>query len=235
MQQISNAGLPRSGVIPDSSEVGARGRCASHRICVTLTLRLSSQPVDAPGSISQFSAFITDLDDWLQPSFRFDRGVRAHTLHPRSKRDPLMIAPFSANAATRGFTSHSGGCTVYCNGTQMRAHCRDQVTVVRITGDIDASNIDRFYDYTHRFVGEAPGLILDLSEVDFLCARGISVLITLDNDCRTAGTHWAIVGSPFVRRLLHIGDPSDALPTASSERQGLNTIAAQRQASLAAS
>ena len=40
-------------------------------------------------------------------------------------------------------------------------------------------------------------------------ARGISVLNTLDQDCRTAGTYWAIVGSPFVRRLLRIGDPGD--------------------------
>jgi len=76
---------------------------------------------------------------------------------------------------------------------------------------------------------------LGLSGVDFLCATGISVLVGLDEDCRTAGTSWAIVGSPFVRRLLHIGDPSDALPTANSERQGLNTVAAQREASLARS
>jgi anti-anti-sigma factor len=146
-----------------------------------------------------------------------------------------MIAALAPNPATRGFTSHSGSCTVHCNGAQMRAHCRDQVTVVKVTGDIDVLNIDRFYDYTRRFVGEAPGLILDLSEVDFLCASSISVLIKLDNDCRTAGTHWAIVGSLTVRRLLHIGDPSDALPTASSERQALNTVFAQRQASLATS
>ena len=146
-----------------------------------------------------------------------------------------MITPLFQNVATPGFTSHSGNCTVDCNRAQMRAHCRDQVTVVKVTGDIDATNIDRFYDYTHRFVRETPGLVLDLSGVDFLCARGISVLNTLDNDCRTAGTHWAIVGSPFVRRLLRIGDPSDALPTASSERQGLNAIDAKRQASLAAS
>jgi anti-anti-sigma factor len=146
-----------------------------------------------------------------------------------------MITALFQNVATPGFTSHFGNCTVDCNGAQMRAHCRDQVTVVKVTGDIDATNIDRLYDYTRRFVRETPGLILDLSGVDFLCARGISVLNTLDNDCRTAGTHWAIVGSPFVRRLLHIGDPSDALPTASSERQGLNAIDAQRQASLAAS
>ena len=70
-----------------------------------------------------------------------------------------------------------------------------------------------------RKVRETPGLVLAM----------------LDKDCRTAGTHWAIVGSPFVGRLLHIGDPSDALPMASSERQGLNAVAAQRQARLAAS
>ncbi len=145
-----------------------------------------------------------------------------------------MIAPLSPNTATRGFKSYFGS-TVHCNGAQMRAHCRDQVTVVKVTGDIDAINIDRFHDFTRRFVGEASCLILDLSGVDFLCARGISVLFTLDNDCRAAGTNWAIVSSPFVRRLLHIGDPSDALPTASSERQALNTVAAQRQTSLAAS
>ena len=146
-----------------------------------------------------------------------------------------MITAVFQNVATTGFTSHSGNCTVDCNGAQMHAHCREQVTVVKVTGDIDATNIDRLYDYTRRFVRETPGLILDLSEVDFLCARGISVLNMLDNNCRTAGTHWAIVGSPFVRRLLHIGDPSDALPTASSERQALNTVAAQRQSRLMAS
>lgn len=144
-----------------------------------------------------------------------------------------MIAPFFANATSSDFTP--GGCVVDCDGAQLRAHLRHQVTVVRVTGDIDATNIDCFYNFANRFVGEAPGLILDLGGVNFLCARGISVLITLGNDCRTAGTRWAIVGSPFVQRLLRLGDPSDALPTECSEREALNSIAAQRQSSLAAS
>ena len=144
-----------------------------------------------------------------------------------------MIAP-SPNAAARGFRSHFGSCTVHCNGTQLRAHRRDQLTIIEVTGDIDATNIYRFYDYISRFLGEAPGLVLDLSEVHFLCAQGISVLFALDNECRTAGTHWAVVGSRFIRRLLHIGDPTDALPTAASERQALNMIAEQRPARLSA-
>jgi anti-anti-sigma factor len=117
----------------------------------------------------------------------------------------------------------------------MRAHCRGQVTVLKVTGDIDANNVDRFYDYTQRFVREAPGLILDLSGVDFLCARGISVLVALDNDCRIAGTRLAIVAGPTVRRLLHIGGPSDVLPTVNSERQALKSFDEQGINALAAS
>ncbi len=146
-----------------------------------------------------------------------------------------MIAPIAFNAATGGFTSGSGSATVDCNGAQMRVHRRDQVTVVRVTGDIDVTNLDRFRDYTSRFIGEAPGLILDLSEVEFLSARGISVLLTLNEQCHAMGTEWAIVGGPFIRRLLHVGDPTAALPTAPSERAALNAIAAQRHASQAAS
>jgi anti-anti-sigma factor len=101
------------------------------------------------------------------------------------------------------------------------------VTVLKVTGDIDANNVDRFYDYTQRFVREAPGLILDLSGVDFLSARGISILVELDNDCRTAGTRWAIVGSPSIQRLLRLGDPRATLATASSEHQALKVIAVQ--------
>lgn len=135
-----------------------------------------------------------------------------------------MIALFSPNDDTRGFRPASS--IVDCNGAKMRAHCLGQVTVVKVTGDIDATNVDRFYGYIHRFVGEAPRLVVDLSEVDFLCARAISTLVALDNSCRTAGTRWAIVGNSFVRRLLFLGDSSDALPTAVSERQALKMVAA---------
>jgi anti-anti-sigma factor len=152
------------------------------------------------------------------------------SLHPIETRS-LMIAPLSQHAANCGFTP--GNSIVHCNGALMRAHCRDQATIVKVTGEIDATNVDRFSDYARRFVKEARGLILDLSGVDFLCARGISVLLAIDNDCRTAGIRWAVVASPTVDRLLHIGDPSDALPTVSTERQALKIAAVQEHRELA--
>jgi hypothetical protein len=71
-----------------------------------------------------------------------------------------------------------------------------------------------------RFVRETLGLVLDLSGVHFLCARGISVLNTLDKECRTAGTYWVIVGSPFVERLLHIGPGGSSDLPGRFERRG---------------
>ena len=146
----------------------------------------------------------------------------------------MMIAPISRHAANNcGFTPDSS--IVHCNGALMRAHCRDQATIVKVTGEIDATNIGRFSDYIHRFTKGATCLILDLTGVDFLCARGISVLVALDNDCRITGTRWAIVAGPAVRRLLQIGDPSNVLPTVNSEREAIEAVAAQGTKTLVAS
>jgi anti-anti-sigma factor len=145
-----------------------------------------------------------------------------------------MIAPLSRNATNNcGFIPDNS--IIHCNGALMRAHCRDQATIVTITGEIDATNVDRFSDYIHRFIEGATGLILDLGGVDFLCARGISVLVTLDDDCRITGTRWAIMASSHLRRLLHICDPSDGLPTVISEHQALKAVADQRVDALVAS
>jgi anti-anti-sigma factor len=145
-----------------------------------------------------------------------------------------MTAPLSRNATNNcGFRPDNS--IVHCNGALMRAHCRDQATIVTINGEIDATNVDRFSDYIHRFVERATGLILDLSGVDFLCARGLSVLVALDDDCRITGTRWVIVASPNIRRLLHICDPNDGLPTVVSERQALTAVADQRVDALVAS
>jgi len=169
---------------------------------------------------------MTDLA--LGYGHRFFDSVAAYRAHfaPTIEMRSLMIAPLSRNAANScGFRPDNS--VVHCNGALLRAHCRDQATIVKVTGEIDATNIDRFSDYIHRFIEGATALILDLSGVDFLCARGISVLVALDNDCRITGTRLAIVAGPTVRRLLHIGGPSDVLHTVNSERQALKSFAEQ--------
>ena len=146
-----------------------------------------------------------------------------------------MIASRSSESTSPGFTSHSGACTVVCNGTHMRAYCRDDATVVQVTGEIDATNVDRVYDFAHRFVAVAAGLIVDLSQVDFMCARGIYALHALVSECRAAKTNCVVIGSRAVTRVLLVGDPKDMLPTANSEREALLAIAAGRQLTRTAS
>ena len=115
--------------------------------------------MDTPGSASAKSPHSSRIL-WTGYSLFFDsiEAYRAHfapTIETSSTDDHSSL---SKRRHPLRFTSHSGNCTVDCNGAQMRAHCRDQVTVVKVTGDIDATNIDRFYDYTRRFVRETPGL-----------------------------------------------------------------------------
>jgi anti-anti-sigma factor len=112
------------------------------------------------------------------------------------------------------------------NGVQMRAaHYHHLATVVTISGDVDATNIDRVSDYVQRLVLEGNALILDLSAVDFLAAQGISVLIAVDDAYRRGALQWALVPSHAVSRLLRIGDHDNILPAASSVPEAMQYIA----------
>lgn len=106
-------------------------------------------------------------------------------------------------------------CTFDCGGAQIRAHCRSLATVVTIRGEIDAVNVDRVSKYIRRFiVGQSP-LVLDISGVTHFAPAGISLLHTLDADCRAAGVQWTLVASPAVIELLGDGwDATRSLPEA---------------------
>jgi hypothetical protein len=59
-------------------------------------------------------------------------------------------------------------------------------------------------------------LLLDLSGVAFFAAQSISVLISVDDACRSAELPWALVPSHAVDRVLRISQDDDILPVASS-------------------
>jgi anti-anti-sigma factor len=107
----------------------------------------------------------------------------------------------------------------------MRAHDRRLATVVTISGDIDATNIDRVSEYITRFVLVGNAIILDLSDVYFIAAQGISVLIAIDDVYCAAAVHWALVPSHAVSRLLRISDHDNILPTASSVPEAMRHLA----------
>jgi anti-anti-sigma factor len=112
--------------------------------------------------------------------------------------------------------SRDDNFTIDRDGVAVRAQCRHLATVLTISGDIDARNIDRISAYTTGLVAVGNALLLDLSSVGFFAAQGISVLIAVDDACRRVELPWALVTSHAVDRVLRLSESDDVLPTASS-------------------
>jgi anti-anti-sigma factor len=108
---------------------------------------------------------------------------------------------------------------------RMQAHLRHLATILTISGDIDVSNTDRISAYAVRLVPVGNALLLDLSGVDFLAARSISVLATVADASDDAGLPWALVTSHAVDRVLRISQRDDILPVASSVPDGMQYFA----------
>jgi anti-anti-sigma factor len=128
----------------------------------------------------------------------------------------------TANVATR-----RGNYTFECSGAQIRAHCRHLATVVTIRGLIDAVNVDRVSENIRRFILGNHPVVLDMTDVSHFAADGISLLYTLDEDCRAAGVVWTLVASPAVIELLGDGcDENEAMfPIARSVHEALRNLA----------
>jgi anti-anti-sigma factor len=110
-------------------------------------------------------------------------------------------------------------------GVDMLAQLRHLATILTISGDIDATNIDRVSSYATRLVPVGNALLLDLSGVTFFAAQSISVLVTVDDACDDAESPWALVTSHAVDRVLRISEHDDILPVASSVPDGMQYFA----------
>jgi anti-anti-sigma factor len=110
-------------------------------------------------------------------------------------------------------------------GFDMRAQLRHLATILTISGDIDARNIDRVSAYATRLVPVGNALLLDLSGVAFFAAQGISVLVAVGDACDEAESPWALVTSHAVDRVLRISEHDYILPVASSVPDGMQYFA----------
>jgi anti-anti-sigma factor len=122
-------------------------------------------------------------------------------------------------------TTRYGNPVFECGGAHIRAQCRHLATVVTIRGEIDTVNVDRISDYTRHFILAKQPLVLDLSGVNSFAAAGISLLYTLEDDCRTAGVQWTLVASHAVIEQLRNYDGEAMFPFARSAHEALHNIA----------
>jgi anti-anti-sigma factor len=145
--------------------------------------------------------------------------------HP-PENEPIMIVAHSLNT-----TDGDPPCRAECHltadrgGIDMRAQLRHLATILTISGDLDARNIDRVSSYATRLVPVGNALLLDLSGVAFFAAQSISVLVTVGDACDNAESPWALVTSHAVDRVLRISEHDDILPVASSVPDGMQYFA----------
>jgi anti-anti-sigma factor len=116
-----------------------------------------------------------------------------------------------------------GNPAVECDGAELRAQCRHLAMVVTVSGVIDDDNVDRLTHKVRRLVLAEKPFALDLSDVTFLSARGVSLLYALDDECDIAGVEWALIASPAVLDVLRMLD--DAFPITVSVPEALHHFA----------
>ena len=113
---------------------------------------------------------------------------------------------------------------------QVRVYPRSRAVVVAaLSGKIDACNAESVGRYMRRFISPPRPLVVDLTDVGFLGARGIQQLFVLGEECARAGVEWTLVANKLLSRLLHITDRDNVLPVVGSLAEALRRLASRAE------
>jgi anti-sigma B factor antagonist len=100
------------------------------------------------------------------------------------------------------------------------------VVVVELSGEIDMATREAVREPLFACVAERPpGLVVDLTKVDFIGSAGIAVLIDMTRRAEQSGTVLRIVaGTPVVLRPLEVSGLLDLLPVCRTLTQALEAV-----------
>jgi anti-sigma B factor antagonist len=108
-------------------------------------------------------------------------------------------------------------------GARLFVYARSLGTVLRIDGEIDASNAYNVANAIRRFARLKTPLILDLSHLDFLSVDGFRALLVLNHEHQQVRVHCSVVTGTAMRPLFHIVK-DHGLPVAGSVAEALQQI-----------
>jgi len=91
-----------------------------------------------------------------------------------------------------------------CAGARLYVYARSLATVLRVDGEVDASNAERVTQEIRRFARLQSPLILDLSNLDFLGVDGFRALLAVNRERQEAGLHCSLVTGTATRLLMCI-------------------------------
>ena len=111
----------------------------------------------------------------------------------------------------------------------MTAQVYSWLTVVTISGEIDATNAA---ELAHHMVGVVPddgAVIVDMADTDFIGVDGLRALFAMNVECVRTDTRWAVIGSHAVHRLLRVGDQECLVPAVRSATEALQRVRRARR------
>ncbi len=117
-----------------------------------------------------------------------------------------------------------GTSVIDCGRALLTAQIYGWLTVVTISGDIDATNADQL---SHHVVGLCPdggAVIIDMAATDFIGVDGLRALFAMNIECARTDTRWAVIGSHAVHRLLRVGDREGLVPAVRSATEALHRV-----------
>jgi anti-sigma B factor antagonist len=88
--------------------------------------------------------------------------------------------------------------------------------VIRVSGELDLATVDVLRDALQRAeAADARRIVLDLSGLDFIDARGVHVVLEAEARSRSDGLRLALVRGPdHVQRVFVLAGVADTLPFA---------------------
>src|SRR5262245_9017478 len=114
---------------------------------------------------------------------------------PRPRPGPGVGPGGGRRARRRGHDGSDAGRGVLMPGelATIAFEQAERAAVVRIEGEVDMSNADRFLDELMTRVGVDPWLIVDLSACSYVDSAGLSVIARVEGRCREVGAGLRLV------------------------------------------
>jgi anti-anti-sigma factor len=113
-----------------------------------------------------------------------------------------------------------------------KVQTRREAIVVTVSGELDASNADRFDQCVRELPSGGESFIIDLRAVTFIGVQCFRTLLRLASECRDSRTRWALVTTPLTRHLFKVVDPDDTLPVFHSMSEAIRSVASTKRPAL---
>ena len=111
--------------------------------------------------------------------------------------------------------------------SEVEVVARDGIPIVRVRGEIDLSNADAVLSSIERAVDpEAPGLVVDVRELEYLDSAGIRLFFRAARSVSDAGGRFVAIASRDspARRVLELADAATVFPLEEDEETALRLV-----------